>query len=46
MMELWILRAMENLPKFDDPWEPWYNKAFGFVIRAGNEESARRLADG
>lgn len=27
----------------NNPWEPWYDKAFGFVIRADNEDSAREL---
>lgn len=28
----------------DDPWEPWYDKAFGFIIRAETEEEARKYA--
>jgi hypothetical protein len=43
-MKLWILRPVENLPKGDDPWEPWYDKAFGFVVRAETEEKARKFA--
>ena len=43
-MKLWILRSVENLPKGDDPWEPWYDKAFGFVVRAETEEEARKFA--
>lgn len=39
-MKLWILRpAKESLL-----WNPWYDKAFGFVIRAETEEDARRIA--
>jgi len=45
-MKLYILRPIENLPKGDDPWESWYDKAFGFVVTAENEENARKLADG
>ena len=44
-MKLWILRPVNGLPHGDDPWEPWYDKAFGFVVRASTEEAARALAD-
>lgn len=44
-MKLWLLRAREDLPPENDPWEPWYDKAFGFVVQAKDEEAARRLAD-
>ncbi len=40
-MKLYILRAKEA----SGPWHPWYDKAFGFVIRAKTEEAARKLAD-
>ena len=43
-MKLWILRPIEGLPEEDDPWEPWYDKAFGFVVRAETEDEARELA--
>ena len=43
-MKLWLLRPMEGLAKNDNPWEPWYDKAFGFVVRAETEEEARRFA--
>ncbi len=43
-MRLWILRPVEDLDKDDDPWTPWYDKAFGFVIRADTETEARQLA--
>jgi hypothetical protein len=26
------------------PWKPWYDKAFGFVVRAESENDARALA--
>jgi hypothetical protein len=29
---------------FSDYWEPWYDKAFGFVVAARDEEQARKLA--
>ena len=43
-MKLWILRPLDNLPGDDNPWEPWYDKAFGFVVRAETEADARKLA--
>jgi len=45
-MKLWILRPVAGLPEDDNPWEPWYEKAFGFVIRAETEEDARKIAHG
>lgn len=39
-MKLWILRPVEGLDKKDNPWEPWYDKAFGFVVRAETEDEA------
>ena len=44
-MKLWLLRPVKNLPKGDDPWTPWYNKTFGFVIAAPTAYEARILAD-
>ena len=43
-MQLYILRPRGGLPVDDDPWEPWYDKAFGFVICAASEAEARALA--
>ena len=43
MMRLWILRPKDSAG--ESPWEPWFDKAFGFVIRAENEEEARRMAN-
>lgn len=40
-MKLYLLRPRDE---FDGPWETWYDKAFGFVVRAENEEIARKLA--
>lgn len=45
-MKLWILTAKDALPQGDNPWEPWYDKAFGFVVRASTEEEARAFAHG
>lgn len=44
-MKLWVLRPVAGLEKDNDPWEPWYKKAFGFVVRAETEEEARSMAD-
>jgi len=43
-MKLWLLRPVDGLKKNDNPWKPWYDKAFGFVVRADTEEEARALA--
>ena len=43
-MELWILRPIEGLPEGDNPWQPWCDKAFGFVVRAETQKEARTLA--
>lgn len=40
-MRLWELRPID---KDSGPWEPWYDKAFGFVVRADTEAQARLLA--
>jgi len=45
-MKLWLLKYINGLPIDDDPWEPWYDKNFGFVIRAETEHSARKIASG
>jgi len=42
-MKLWLLRPIRN--KGDDPWEPWFNKSFGFVGRAASQDEARTFAD-
>lgn len=43
-MKLWILKAREDLPKRNDPWNTWHDTACGFVIRAETEADARGLA--
>ena len=47
-MKLWHLRAQ---PHFvlrrrggRDPWDPWYDKTFAMVVRAPDENAARRFA--
>lgn len=42
---LWRLQPKNNLKKDDNPWDPWFDKCFGFVIRAKDEKSAREYAD-
>ena len=44
-MKLWILKSKDPPEGKEDPWVPWYNKAFGFVIRAKTEKQARKLAN-
>ena len=41
-MRLFLLQAIEGCEDF----QPWYDKAFGHVVRAGNEEEARQFAAG
>lgn len=44
-MKLWLIRPKtDGLTDADNPWEPWFDKAFGFVVRADTEEQARQLA--
>jgi hypothetical protein len=43
-MKLWLLRPIPPGLTDDDPWDPWYDKAFGFVVRAETEEQARAFA--
>ncbi len=42
MNHLWILRP--NRDAENDLWQPWYDKSFGFVVRAETEEDARAIA--
>ena len=44
-MKLWLLQPVENLPDKYNPFEPWYDKASGFVIRAETEKKARKIAN-
>lgn len=44
-MKLYKLTPKDNLPSAVNPWEPWYDKVFGFVVRAENGEQARHIAD-
>ena len=42
-MKLYILRPIDE--NCNSPWRPWYDKVFGFVVRAESEEAARKIAD-
>ena len=42
-MRLWILRPINPDA---GPWSPWYDRCFGFVIRADSESQARRETEG
>ena len=42
-MKLWHLYPNPDRPKENDPWEPWYDKAFGFIIRAAAAQEAREM---
>jgi hypothetical protein len=40
-MKLWLLRPMDDTL---EPWMPWHDRMFGFVIRAESESKARAVA--
>lgn len=44
MLKLWILHPLDDLPEDTNPWRPWYDRTFGFVICALSEDDARALA--
>lgn len=41
--KLFILRPVRG-KLVRDPWEPWYDKSFGFIVRARSEAMARTIA--
>jgi len=44
-MKLFLLRPKPIQPDIvPNPWSPWFDKAFGHVIRAPSEEAAREYA--
>jgi len=43
-MKLWLLRPVTGDEEVG-PWDPWYDKTFGFVVRAETEEEARAMAE-
>jgi len=42
-MKFWILEPIDTESE-DSPWNPWYDKFFGFVVAAETETQARQLA--
>ena len=45
-MKLFLLKPREDLEDNGNPWEPWYDKCFGVVVRAESHTTARRIAEG
>lgn len=41
-MKLWLLEPIKPDEGF---WSPWFDKAFGFVVRATTENDARAFAE-
>lgn len=41
---LWILKPRRDLSNDNNPWKPWTDKVFGFVIRAHTAIEARIIA--
>lgn len=39
-MKLWLIKPIDKATH----WKPWYDKVFGFVIRAETEQAAREMA--
>ena len=49
-MELYLLEPKDKykndeVDNKENPWSPWYDKTFGFVIAAESEKEARKIAD-
>lgn len=46
-MKLFLLRPIGYHDEWHEtgPWNPWYDKVFGHVVRAPDEQTARRIAD-
>ena len=42
-MKLWLMKPVDGCI-INDPWRPWYDCAFGFVVRAADERAARKIA--
>lgn len=43
-MAFYILRPIEGLLENDNLWEPWFDKCFGFIVKADDEIEARQIA--
>lgn len=39
-MKIFVLKPKDELPINDDPWNPWFDRVFGFIIEANNEKEA------
>jgi hypothetical protein len=44
-MKIFELRPVKNPRDNDNPWYPWYDKIFGFIIKAETEAEARNIAN-
>ena len=44
-MKLFILKPRDGLGDGDNPWDPWYDKCFGVVVRAKSHAAARVVAE-
>ena len=46
MTKIWLIEPIEGARDAEGklPWQPWYDKAFGFVVAAATEDEARKLA--
>jgi hypothetical protein len=42
-MKLWILKPVPGLSDDVNPWNPWYYKVFGFVVRAKRKRMPEEL---
>ena len=43
-MKLYLLKPVEDILIVDNPWGAWFDRCFGFVVRAENEQEARKIA--
>ncbi len=43
-MKIFELRPAKKLKDNDNPWNPWFDKSFGFIVRAETEDEARKIA--
>jgi len=44
LTKIWILQPRQDLPRGDDPWEPWFDRCFGIIAEAVTEGDARNIA--
>jgi hypothetical protein len=43
-LQTWVLKPVEEMPGDRNPWSPWSDSTYGFVVRARSEEEARKIA--